>query len=65
MFCKNCQTLEIIRMSSIQKELDAPETDDIATGMWDPDSTAPWYIAIRAMENFREKNNRYPGMTEN
>ena len=48
-------------MSSIIKELDSPNTDDIAENMFDPESTAPWYLVMRGVENFREKNNRYPG----
>ena len=50
-------------MSSIEKELDKPDTDDISSNMYDPESTSPWYIVIRAVENFREKFQRYPGAT--
>lgn len=31
---------------------------------YDPESVAPWYVAIRATENFRAKHGRYPGCTE-
>jgi hypothetical protein len=28
---------------------------------YDDESVAPWYVACRAAEAFRDKNNRYPG----
>ena len=51
-------------MNSIVKEFDSPNTESILESLDDPQSTAPWYIVIRSIENFREKFNRYPGVNE-
>jgi hypothetical protein len=32
--------------------------------LYDNESVAPWYVAIRAVEAFRETNGRYPGLTQ-
>jgi len=31
---------------------------------FDAESCAPWYVVIRAVENFRAKHGKYPGMAE-
>jgi hypothetical protein len=53
--------LEVTRFRTIEEELDAPTFEDFAAEMYDADSPAPWYLAVRAAEEFRYKFSRYPG----
>lgn len=48
-------------MTSIDKEFTSPNYGDISVGFYDDESVAPWYVAARAVEQFRDKHNRYPG----
>ena len=62
-FCQNAQILEVTRIKSPEKELTNPDYSDFINEFYDDESTAPWYVGIRAVESFRDKYNRYPGLT--
>ena len=56
-------------MKSPEEELTNPDYDDFSSEFIDPDtneiSLAPWYIAIRAVEEFRTSHlGVYPGLRE-
>ena len=52
-------------MRSPREELTQPNFEDFAQEFFESETSAPWYIAVRAVENFRENHHgRYPGMTE-
>ena len=53
LFCKSAQQLTVTRMSTIEKELATPNTEDVMTEQWDPDSSVPWLLAIKAFEDIR------------
>ncbi|CDW84911.1 nedd8-activating enzyme e1 regulatory subunit [Stylonychia lemnae] len=63
-FCLNCQILEVTKFDSPEQELTAPDFDDLLNELFDDESAAPWYVVIRAVENFRAKNQRHPGQSE-
>jgi len=60
-YCKNTQTLEVVRMRSVAEELSNPNVDDLSMEFMDDESLIQWYLATRASEQFRTKNGRYPG----
>lgn len=65
LLCQNAQTLEMTRIRTPEQELNTPEYEDLMSEFYDPDSSAPWYVVVRAVEAFREKNGgRYPGVTQ-
>ena len=52
-------------MRTPEKELNSPEFDDLMNEFFDEESSAPWYVVVRAVEEFRSKHNgTYPGLTE-
>jgi len=56
-------------MKSPEEELNNPDYDDFSSEFIDPDtkemSLAPWYISIRAVEEFRTTHSGvYPGIRE-
>lgn len=53
--------LEVTRFRTIEEELDAPTFEDFSAELYDSDSPAPWYLAVRVVEEFRYKFSRYPG----
>jgi len=38
------------------KELNTPDYDDLLNELFDDESPAPWYVIVRATENFRAKH---------
>jgi amyloid beta precursor protein binding protein 1 len=56
--------LEVTRLRSIAQELDSPEYEDFMNEFYDDESLAPWLVTVRAVEEFRQQNGRYPGETE-
>jgi len=61
LFCKNSLLLEVTRMRSPEEELKNPNYDDLMNEFFDPDSSVTWYVATRAVEQFRQTERRYPG----
>ena len=61
LFCQNAQTIEVTKFKSIEEETNNPDTDEIDNELFDPESCAFWYIAMRSVEIFRENHGRYPG----
>ena len=41
-------------MNTLEQELKAPNTEDIMMGVWDPDSSYAWLVAMKAYEAVRE-----------
>ena len=60
-FCKNIKALELIRYRTVEEELAAPLTEDLSFDLDESPSLVQWYVALRAREVFRERENRYPG----
>ena len=59
------QTLEITRIQNPKEELTSPSFDDLANEFYDEDSSVKWFVAVRAVEQFRDKKEgRYPGTTD-
>jgi hypothetical protein len=56
--------MEVTRMRSPEEELTSPNWPEFGDNFYDPDSSCKWYITVRAVEEFRTKNGRYPGHTE-
>ena len=48
-------------MRSPVEELDQPDYDDFMNEFYDDESLAPWFVAAKAVEQFRDKQGRYPG----
>lgn len=48
-------------MQSIEKEFSSPNYGDLAVGFMDEESAAPWYVAAKVVEIFRDTYGRYPG----
>lgn len=64
LFCQNVQTLEVTRMRSPTQELLEPNFEDLSSEFYDPDSLAQHYVALRAVEAYRDLHSgRYPGFT--
>lgn len=42
-----------MRMNSLEKELEAPNLEDIMMGAWEPESSMPWLVAMKAFEAVR------------
>ena len=64
LFCQNVQTLEVTRMRSPLQELQEPVYEDLSSEFYDPDSLAQHYVALRAVEAYRDSHSgRYPGFT--
>lgn len=53
--------MEVNKLKSPEKEHTNPDYTDLANEFFDDESLAPWYVALRAAEAFRDKHNRYPG----
>ena len=52
-------------MRSPQAELASPQYEDLMAEFYNEESSAPWYVAVRAVEEFREKHGGvYPGLRE-
>ena len=52
-------------MRSPHLELTDLSYEDLGNEFYDPDTLAPWYIGVRAVEAFRDHNEgRYAGFTE-
>jgi NEDD8-activating enzyme E1 regulatory subunit len=59
------QTLEVTRIQSPKQELMAPNFEDLANEFYDDESSVRWYVMVRAVEQFRDKNfGCYPGTTQ-
>lgn len=52
-FCKNCKLIEVHTMSSITKELEAPETEDIQSAQYSGHDNWRWHLTVRAYEAAR------------
>lgn len=65
-FCENVATkgLEVTHYRTIDEEFTNPNIDEISGFFYDPESSLPWLIAIKAQEAFNTKNGRYAGTTE-
>lgn len=62
-FSKNCAQMEVIRMRSIQDEIEKPDWNlDVSDEWFDPESPAPWLIAMRSYETVRQQG--YRGLGE-
>jgi hypothetical protein len=48
-------------MTSIEKELTSPNFGDLMAEFYNEESPAPWYVATRAAEAFRDQHGRLPG----
>ena len=57
-FCKNSQFLQVVRYRSLQEELENPKS---LFQNQELDTHLSFYIALRAVDNFYAKHNRYPG----
>lgn len=53
--------MEVTKFKSPEKEITLPDYEDFMNELYDSESCAFWYIAVRAVENFRAKSGRYPG----
>eukprot|EP00347_Sterkiella_histriomuscorum_P009093 403342543 len=62
LFCQNSQILEVTRFRSPKEEIENPDYSDFVNEMYDNESVAPWYVCMRAVEQFRMRNGRYPGL---
>ncbi|KAI9199809.1 Nedd8 activating enzyme E1 subunit 1 [Polychytrium aggregatum] len=60
-FCKNCQSLAVIRYRSLHDEFESAKTAEIQTHLNDLDNNLVYYILFRASELFFETFKRYPG----
>ena len=57
--------MEVTRIRSPHLELKDLSYEDLGNEFYDPETLAPWYIGVRAVEAFRDHNEgRYPGFTE-
>ncbi len=57
--------MEFTRIRSPEKELSSPEFEDLMSEFYDAESSAPWYVVVRAVEEFRIKHKgNYPGLRE-
>lgn len=63
-FCKNLKTLELLRYRTVEEELAAALTDDLTNDLDETPSLVEWYVGLRAREVFREREGRYPGITD-
>ena len=46
-------------------ELTKPQYDDLMAEFYNDDSSAPWYVAVRAVEDFRDSHSGvYPGLRQ-
>lgn len=46
-------------------ELTKPQYDDLMAEFYNDDSSAPWYVAVRAVEDFRDLHSGvYPGLRQ-
>lgn len=62
-FCKNAYYLRVFHLRSLDQELEEPNKEEIQSQLWNPDSTVPWYIMLRAVDTFFEKYGSYPGQS--
>ena len=51
-------------MRSPEAELTNPDYCEFVNDLYDDRSITSWYVAMRAVESFRIKYRRYPGLTE-
>lgn len=59
--CKNAKYMEITSIRDLADE-EGTLPEDFECELDDEDSLAPWYLAVRAAEDFRTKHGNYPGM---
>lgn len=62
--CKNSKYMEITSIRTLAEE-EASPPEELEWELDDSESAAPWYLAVRAAEDFRTKFGHYPGMDEN
>mmetsp|Transcript_96365 Transcript_96365/g.272862 ORF Transcript_96365/g.272862 Transcript_96365/m.272862 type:complete len:524 (+) Transcript_96365:183-1754(+) len=62
-FCQNAQHCEVFRFRTLEEELQPTEENgaDLASEYADEDSLVQWYLALRAMDRFRDVHGHYPG----
>lgn len=51
-------------MKAPHQELESPDYDDFMNEFYDEESAAPWFVATKAVEQFRDTHGRYPGQSE-
>lgn len=44
--------------------MSTPDYDDLMNEFYDPESSAPWYVTVRAVEEYRNKYAKYPGLKD-
>ena len=59
--CKNAKHMEITSIRDLADE-EGTLPEDFEFELDDEDSLSPWYLAVRAAEDFRTKHGHYPGM---
>jgi amyloid beta precursor protein binding protein 1 len=62
-FCKNAYYLRVFHFRSLEQELEEPNKEEIKNHLWNPDSTVPWYVLLRAVDVYWEKFGVYPGQS--
>eukprot|EP00760_Papus_ankaliazontas_P027437 PhM_4_TR3337/c0_g1_i1/m.84113/K04532/NAE1, APPBP1; amyloid beta precursor protein binding protein 1 len=55
-FCENCQYVRAVEYRTLEQELEACPTANLTGAELDP-----WYVACRAVEDFRARHGRLPG----
>ena len=66
-FCKNANFLEVTKVRSLKDELaelKAPEEFQWELHDYPDGSCHMWYLTLRVVEEFREQNGKYPGMSD-
>lgn len=62
-FCQNAQFCEVFKFRRLEEEMNPTEENgaDLANEYGDEDSLIQWYLALRAMDRFRDVQGHYPG----
>eukprot|EP01088_Endostelium_zonatum_P020924 TRINITY_DN7949_c0_g1_i2.p1 TRINITY_DN7949_c0_g1~~TRINITY_DN7949_c0_g1_i2.p1 ORF type:complete len:517 (-),score=137.86 TRINITY_DN7949_c0_g1_i2:131-1660(-) len=61
--CKSVRDWKVVRYRSIKEEYETPDKDSLEMSV-DVGENGPWYVALRAVDRFYEKEKRYPGDVE-
>ena len=55
--------MEVTNIKSPEEDLKNPNFEDLSDEFFDTESSVPWFVATRAVETFRVKYGRYPGLS--
>lgn len=64
LFTRNLKTLDLLRYRTLEEELTATRTDDLTNDLDETPPMVEWYVGLRAREVFREREGRYPGLSD-